>query len=137
MPLFNGNNYDTFYFDGTFSMIKDESNSIFKEGDYIIQDGKFIMCKTGKKYGMKAFRGYFKKFDSARLGASEAINIAVCDGDGTVTDIVRVDANGEAEANAPHDIYNIMGQKVRSNALSTEGLKSGIYIINGKKVLVK
>ena len=137
VPLFNGNNYDTFYFDGTFKMIKDESNSIFKEGDYIIQDGKFIMCKTGKKYGMKAFRGYFKKFDSEPLGACEAINIAVYDGDGTVTDIVRVDANGEAEANAPHDIYNIMGQKVRSNALSTEGLKSGIYIINGKKVLVK
>lgn len=136
-PLFNGNNYTTFYFDGTFKMIKDESNSTFKEGDYIIQDGKFIMCKTGKKYGMKAFRGYFKKFVSVQHGASEAINIAVYDGDGTVTDIVRVDANGEAEANAPHDIYNIMGQKVRSNALSTEGLKSGIYIINGKKVLVK
>ena len=136
-PLFDGNNYTTFYFDGTFKMIKDESNYIFKEGDYIIQDGKFIMCKTGKKYGMKAFRGYFKKFDSEPLGACEAINIAVYDGDGTVTDIVRVDANGEAEANAPHDIYNVMGQKVRSNALSTEGLKSGIYIINGKKVLVK
>lgn len=136
-PLFNGNNYTTFYFDGTFKMIKDESNSIFKEGDYIIQDGKFIMCKTGKKYGMKGFRGYFKQFNSSRLAQSEAINIAVYDGDGTVTDIVRVDANGEAEANAPHDIYNIMGQKVRSNALSTEGLKSGIYIINGKKVLVK
>lgn len=136
-PLFNGNNYTTFYFDGTFSMIKDESNSIFKDGDYIIQDGKFIMCKNSKKYGMKGFRGYFKQFNSELHGASEAINIAVYDGDGTVTDIVRVDANGEAEANAPHDIYNIMGQKVRSNALSTEGLKSGIYIINGKKVLVK
>ncbi len=136
-PLFKDNDYTTFYFDGTFRMIKDENNSTFKEGDYIIQDGKFIMCKTGKKYGMKAFRGYFKKFDSVLHGASEAINIAVYDGDGTVTDIVRVDANGEAEANAPHDIYNIMGQKVRSNALSTEGLKSGIYIINGKKVLVK
>lgn len=137
MPLFNGNNYDTFYFDGTFKMFKDDNHNVLKEGDYIIQNGKFIMCKTGKKYGMKAFRGYFKKFDSAPLGAREAINIAVYDGDGTVTDIVRVDANGEAEANAPHDIYNIMGQKVRSNALSTEGLKSGIYIINGKKVLVK
>lgn len=136
-PLFNGNNYTTFYFDGTFRMIKDESNSIFKEGDYIIQDGKFIMCKNGKNYGMKGFRGYFKQFNRTLNGASEAINIAVYDGDGTVTDIVRVDANGEAEANAPHDIYNIMGQKVRSNALSTEGLKSGIYIINGKKVLVK
>lgn len=136
-PLFKDNDYTTFYFDGTFRMIKDKSNSIFKEGDYIIQDGKFIMCKNGNNYGMKGFRGYFKQFNSTQNGASEAINIAVYDGDGTVTDIVRVDANGEAEANAPHDIYNIMGQKVRSNALSTEGLKSGIYIINGKKVLVK
>lgn len=137
MPLFNGNNYDTFYFDGTFKMFKDDNHNVLKEGDYIIQDGKFIKCRADKKYAMKGFRGYFKKFVSVQYSASEAINIAVYDGDGTVTDIVRVDANGEAEANAPHDIYNIMGQKVRSNALSTEGLKSGIYIINGKKVLVK
>lgn len=137
MPLFNGNNYDTFYFDGTFKMFKDDNHNVLKEGDYIIQDGKFIKCRADKKYAMKGFRGYFKKFVSVQHSASEAINIAVYDGDGTVTDIVRVDANGEAEANAPHDIYNIMGQKVRSNVLSTEGLKSGIYIINGKKVLVK
>ena len=137
MPLFNGNNYDTFYFDGTFKMFKDDNHNVLKEGDYIIQDGKFIKCRADKKYAMKGFRGYFKKFEKAAATKSEAINIAVYDGDGTVTDIVRVDANGEAEANAPHDIYNIMGQKVRSNALSTEGLKSGIYIINGKKVLVK
>lgn len=137
MPLFNGNNYNTFYFDGTFKMFKDDNHNVLKEGDYIIQDGKFIKCRADKKYAMKGFRGYFKKFEKAAATKSEAINIAVYDGDGTVTDIVRVDANGEAEANAPHDIYNIMGQKVRSNALSTEGLKSGIYIINGKKVLVK
>lgn len=136
-PLFNGNNYTTFYFDGTFKMFKDNNHNVLKEGDYIIQDGKFIKCRADKQYAMKGFRGYFKQFNSTPNGAREAINIAVYDGDGTVTDIVRVDANGEAEANAPHDIYNIMGQKVRSNALSTEGLKSGIYIINGKKVLVK
>lgn len=137
MDRFNGNDYDTFYFDGTFKMFKDDNHNVLKEGDYIIQDGKFIKCVNDKKYAMKGFRGYFKKFENAPLGASDAINIAVYDTDGTVTDIVRVDANGEAEANAPHDIYNVMGQKVRSNTLSTEGLKSGIYIINGKKVLVK
>ena len=137
MDRFNGNDYDTFYFDGTFKMFKDDNHNVLKEGDYIIQDGKFIKCVNDKKYAMKGFRGYFKKFEKAAATKSEAINIAVYYGDGTVTDIVRVDANGEAEANAPHDIYNIMGQKVRSNALSTEGLKSGIYIINGKKVLVK
>lgn len=137
MDRFKGNDYNTFYFDGTFKMFKDDKHNVLKEGDYIIQDGKFIKCRADKKYAMKGFRGYFKKFEKAAATKSEAINIAVYDGDGTVTDIVRVDANGEAEANAPHDIYNVMGQKVRSNALSTEGLKSGIYIINGKKVLVK
>ena len=136
MSLFKGNNYDTFYFDGTFKMFKDQNHDIIKPGDYIIQDGKFVLCTNDKKYAMKGFRGYFKKFADAQSAASEAINIAVYNTDGTVTDIVRINADGEAD-NATHDIYNIMGQKVRSNTNSTEGLKSGIYIVNGKKVLVK
>ena len=35
------------------------------------------------------------------------------------------------------DIYNLQGQKVRSNATSLKGLPKGIYIINGSKVVVK
>lgn len=136
MPLFSGNDYNTYYFDGTFKMFKDENHEKIKPGDYIIQNGKFVLCNGEKKYAMKGFRGYFKKSDNAQFAASEAINIAVYNTDGTVTDIVRINADGEAD-NATHDIYNIMGQKVRSNTNSTEGLKSGIYIVNGKKVLVK
>lgn len=35
------------------------------------------------------------------------------------------------------DVYNLNGMKVRSNATSLNGLPKGIYIINGKKYVVK
>lgn len=35
------------------------------------------------------------------------------------------------------DIYNLNGMKVRSNAASLNGLAKGIYIVNGKKYVVK
>ncbi len=34
-------------------------------------------------------------------------------------------------------IYSLNGQCIRKNSLSTEGLPNGIYIVNGKKVIVK
>lgn len=33
------------------------------------------------------------------------------------------------------DIYDISGRKVKTNATSTDGLRHGIYIINGKKII--
>ena len=35
----------------------------------------------------------------------------------------------------PFDVFNLSGQKVKSNATSLEGLPRGIYIIKGKKVI--
>ena len=35
----------------------------------------------------------------------------------------------------PFDVFNLSGQKVKSNATSLDGLPRGIYIINGKKVM--
>ena len=35
----------------------------------------------------------------------------------------------------PYDIYDISGRKVKTNATSTNGLKHGIYIIDGKKII--
>ena len=41
-----------------------------------------------------------------------------------------VQTNGE-----PFDVFNLSGQKVKSNATSLEGLPRGIYIVKGKKVI--
>ena len=41
------------------------------------------------------------------------------------------------EVSLTFDVYNLSGMKVRSNATSLEGLSKGIYIVNGKKYVVK
>ncbi|MDD7318216.1 MAG: C10 family peptidase [Prevotella sp.] len=50
----------------------------------------------------------------------------------SVTGIDQITANGNT-----FDIYNIQGQKIRSNAHGFDGLDKGIYIVNGKKVALK
>lgn len=136
MPFFSGNNYSTFYFDGTFSLKKSDTASNFiTPGDYIIQGGKFIECTADKKYALKGFRGWFKRETPPQNSKGNVITIELCDNDGTVTEIVNIDNNGNATI--PYNIYNVYGQKVRGNTQSTEGLARGIYIVNGKKVMVK
>lgn len=135
MPFFSGNDYNTFYFDGTFSLKKsDPASNFITPGDYIIQGGKFIECTADKKYALKGFRGWFKKVPQHN-SKGNVITIELCDNDGTVTEIVNIDNNGNATI--PYNIYNVYGQKVRGNTQSTEGLARGIYIVNGKKVMVK
>lgn len=81
--------------------------------------------------GMKAastgaVTGYWTIFDNFRLyyyGAEEP-----------TTGITEVKA--EKTVSQP-GVYNLGGQLVRSNAQSLEGLPQGIYIVNGKKVVVK
>ncbi|WP_262503176.1 leucine-rich repeat protein [Xylanibacter ruminicola] len=37
----------------------------------------------------------------------------------------------------PFDVYNLQGRKVKANTTTFNGLPSGVYIVNGKKVIVK
>ena len=41
------------------------------------------------------------------------------------------------ENNKNHDIYNLQGKKLHSNATDLNGLLRGVYIVNGRKVMVK
>ena len=46
----------------------------------------------------------------------------------------------EAEGDGPVDVYNLQGMPVRKGVIAdeaTQGLPTGIYIVNGKKILVK
>jgi len=42
-----------------------------------------------------------------------------------------------SDNSAMFDVYNLMGVKVRTQASSLSGLPQGVYIVNGKKVIVK
>ena len=57
--------------------------------------------------------------------------------DHAVTGIDQTPAEEAKAADTPFNVYTINGQLVKRGARSTEGLPTGIYIINRKKVVVK
>ena len=86
------------------------------------------------KTNTKGFRGWLqpangqsaKGFEYEIEGVVDQVN-----GDATAIDGI------EAEQQHSGNIYNLNGQLVRQGATSTEGLPSGLYIVGGKKVVVK
>lgn len=100
----------------------------------------FYHCKANKKYGVRGFCGWFKYVgsESVVLASKAMIPAAFYDGefDGEPTAIVFFDSNGN-EQPAYYDVYTLGGQQVRSHAASLAGLPKGLYIVNGKKVVVK
>lgn len=83
--------------------------------------GKFVAPAVGKET-MKGFRAYF----NVPLNVSAAaLNINI---DGETTGINNI----ETEATVNGKVYNLNGQYVGN---SLNGLKKGIYVVNGKKVI--
>ena len=80
--------------------------------------GKFV-APAAATNTMKGFRAYFISL----LGAGAKINI-----DGETTGINNI----ETEATVNGKVYNLNGQYVGN---SLNGLKKGIYVVNGKKVI--
>ena len=134
--------YGDFYFTGTLHLQQGdavENSAFIAPGDYIIQNNTFVKCLSGKKYGLKGFRGYFKQLPSdgtsgGTLGA-KGIGICLVDSNGVVSSIHQVDGVSLTPASvAPVAVYNLSGQQV-GNSLST--LAKGVYIVNGKKFVKK
>lgn len=63
---------------------------------------------------------------SSDNGVCKTINVSVDNSTGIVS---------PSKETKPYDIYDISGRKVKTKATSTQGLKHGIYIIDGKKVI--
>lgn len=82
----------------------------------------------------KGFRGWLETIgDRPSKGIEYEINGVVDQVNGDATAIEGIEAEQQHNAN----IYNLNGQLVRQGATSTEGLPSGLYIVGGKKVVVK
>lgn len=75
---------------------------------------------------MKGFRVYFTE-------DTQAGTITEWQLDGTL----QIDATTGAERTEAGDIYSAAGQRVRRNATDATGLQKGVYIMNGKKMIIK
>ena len=82
----------------------------------------------------KGFRGWLETIgDRPSKGIQYEIEGVVDQVNGDATAIDGIEAEQQHNTN----IYNLNGQLVRQGATSTEGLPSGLYIVGGKKVIVK
>lgn len=108
-------------------------------GCYFFDQGK-MWYSASRPRGLRGFSCWIapKKPEGTATPAKAKLFLDGIDMTGT-TDIE--DIFGGEEGNTvekfANGIYNINGQLVRANSDSTEGLPEGLYIINGKKRLVK
>lgn len=86
-----------------------------------------------------------RKVATVRAGTVAAVGEGTCSifvksGDVEVECVVTVKLSGGIEQvteNATYTIYDVTGRLVQQNAESIKGLEQGIYIINGRKTVVK
>ena len=127
----NGTKYENVTFNYGFYATY-QKKSFMEEGSYYMKtDGSFRYAVN--KLWTKAFRGFIHGNDGAINGNDNAPAKLSFDGFTTSIDEINIDGNDHQNYN----IYNINGQLVRKNATSTDGLSKGIYIVNGKKVIIK
>ena len=77
-----------------------------------------------------------------RAVKDELFNVTLS-GNATISNELLVNVDGmvtginEMQFDKPVDVYDLRGNKVRSNTTDLNGLQKGVYIVNGKKVIVK
>lgn len=107
-----------------------------KQGDTPVPAGSYVMS-GGKMYHLpKAWDGLLGTcWYITDMGTSSNSKVLAIDGEGGTTDINGIVTEVPGDK-AMEGVYNINGQKV-ADGTSLEGLPKGIYIVNGKKHVVK
>jgi len=107
--------------------------------DYFFQQSqngtmKLYPYTADKKYGIRGFSGWFHKIDNSNSKASEA-SISLFD-DSCVTPIETIKVD-DLNRDTSGKVYSISGVLVKNNAADLNNLSKGIYVVNGKKYVVK
>ena len=105
-------------------------------GDYIMRDGNIVQVPTNKVYGLKGFRCWFEVKGSSSQAKPLRLEIDGISDDATsIDDINSQPSQFTSRHKGISGVFNLDGQKVR-NGESTQNLPKGIYIVNGRKVVV-
>ena len=107
-------------------------------GAYVMRGGQIVQVPSNKEYGLKGFRCWFE-FKGKMDGIAAAPRLEI---DGIIDDATSIDdLNSQpSQFTSRHKgisgVFNLDGQKVREGE-STQNLPKGIYIVNGRKVVVR
>lgn len=110
-------------------------------GDFFMYMGNLIQVPSGAKengeldqYGLKAFRCWFEL--SGTSASSVSLMIDGVEDSATSIDDIHGSSNSTSYKRGIEGVFNMHGQMVRRDN-SLEGLPKGMYVVNGKKVIIK
>lgn len=110
-------------------------------GAFFMYQGKLIQVPSGAKengelyqYGLKAFRCWFEL--SGTSASSVSLMIDGVEDSATSIDDIHGSSNSTSYKRGIEGVFNMHGQMVRRDN-SLEGLPKGMYVVNGKKVIIR
>lgn len=115
-------------------------------GDYFMYKGKLIQVPHGNmddgkpySYGLKAFRCWFElKDNTSAEGKPSQVSLLIDGVEDSTTGIADIHGSTDCTSykRGIEGVFNINGQMVRRSC-SLEGLPKGMYIVNGKKIIIR
>ncbi len=119
-----------YQFENNGQIITDRDNLI---GSYFFDNGK-MYHSNGRVRGLRGFSCWFKPVNGKSQNAQFTLDGVTQSGTTALDDIF---ADGEQTVSRfAQGVYNLNGQLVKQGN-STAGLPSGVYIVNGKKCIVR
>ena len=120
------------------------SNRDDLNGDYFMYKGKLIQVPHGDKdngkpysYGLKAFRCWFELTDKTS-GKPSLVSLLIDGVEDSTTGIADIHCSTDRTSykRGIDGVFNINGQMVRRSC-SLEGLPKGMYVVDGKKIIIR
>lgn len=115
-------------------------------GDYFMYKGKLIQVPHGKKdngekysYGLKAFRCWFELTgNTSTEGKPSQVSLLIDGVEDSTTGIADIHGSTDCTSykRGIDGVFNMNGQMVRRSC-SLEGLPKGMYVVNGKKIIIR
>ena len=144
----NGGGHGTMVCKGTMAKTYENgkilSNRDDLNGDYFMYKGKLIQVPHGEKnngekysYGLKAFRCWFELTDKTS-GKPSLVSLLIDGVEDSTTGIADIHCSTDRTSykRGIDGVFNINGQMVRRSC-SLEGLPKGMYVVDGKKIIIR
>lgn len=96
---------------------------------------KLYPYTNGQKYGIRGFSGWFQYKPIEGYSKASELSLSLFD-DGSTTPIETVKVD-DLNRDTSGKVYSISGVLMKNNAADLNNLPKGIYVVNGKKYVVK
>lgn len=117
-----------------------DSKGIITTKDYFFQQSqngtmKLYPYTADKQYGIRGFSGWFHNKTNNSNSKAHELSLSLFD-DSSITPIETVKED-DLNRDTSGKVYSISGVLMKNNAADLNNLPKGIYVVNGKKYVVK